>query len=121
MIGKKHSTFDIENLYGTNSKNYEVNNCCSISAIHVSSNEYVFTTERTLEDSYFVEFAPTTIPKNDYVHVGVIILLCIWLMIRMFYVIVILLILFMMLLKVIMREGNMVLCISIVLSFPYLC
>jgi hypothetical protein len=38
---------------------------------------------------------------------GVLILFCIWLMIRMFYVIVILLILFMMLLKVIMREGNM--------------
>jgi hypothetical protein len=30
----------------------------------------VFTTERTPEDSYFVEFAPTTIAKNDYVHVG---------------------------------------------------
>jgi hypothetical protein len=67
---EKHSTFDIENLYGTNSENYEVNNCRSISAIHVSSNEDVFTTERTPEDSYFVEFAPTTIPKNDYVHVG---------------------------------------------------
>jgi hypothetical protein len=55
------------------------------------------------ENSYFGEFAPTTI-----VHVGVLILLCMWLMIRTFYVIVILLILFMMLLKVIMREGNMV-------------
>jgi hypothetical protein len=52
---------------------------------------------------------------------GVLILLCIWLMIRMFYVIVILLILFMMLLKVIMREGKMVLCISILLSFPSFC
>jgi hypothetical protein len=41
-----------------------------------------------------------------------------WLMITMFYVIVTLLILFMMLLKVIMSEGNMVLCISIILSFP---
>jgi hypothetical protein len=30
----------------------------------------VFTTERTPEDSYFVEFAPTMIAKNDYVHVG---------------------------------------------------
>jgi hypothetical protein len=39
---------------------------------------------------------------------GVLILLCMWLMIGMFYVIVILLILFMMLLKVTMREGNMV-------------
>jgi hypothetical protein len=59
------------------------------------------------ENNYFVEFSPTTIAKNDYVHVGVLILLCIWLM-RMFYVIVILLILFMILLKVIMREGNVV-------------
>jgi hypothetical protein len=67
---EKHSTSDIKNLYGTNSKNDEVNNCCSISAIHVSSNDDVFTTECTPEDSYFVEFAPTTIAKNDYVHVG---------------------------------------------------
>jgi hypothetical protein len=67
---EKHSNFDIENLYGTNSENDEVNNCCTISAIHVSSNDDVFTTERTLEGSYFVEFAPTTIAKNDYVHVG---------------------------------------------------
>jgi hypothetical protein len=54
------------------------------------------------ENSYVGEFAPTI------VHVGVLILLCMWLVIRMFYVIVIFLILFMMLLKVIMREGNMV-------------
>jgi hypothetical protein len=49
---------------------------------------------------------------------GVLFLLCMWFMIRMFYVIVILLILFMMPLKVIMREENMVLCISIILSSP---
>jgi hypothetical protein len=67
---EKHTTFDIENLFGTNSENYEVNNCCTISAIHVSSNDDVFTTERTPEDSYFVEFAPTMIAKNDYIHVG---------------------------------------------------
>jgi hypothetical protein len=30
----------------------------------------VFTTEHTPEDSYFVEFAPTMIAKNDYVHMG---------------------------------------------------
>ena len=42
------------------------------------------------------------------------------LMIELFPVTVILLILFMMLLKVIMREGNMVLCVSIILSFPSL-
>jgi hypothetical protein len=67
---EKHTTFDIENLFGTNSENYEVNNCCTISSIHVSSNDDVFTTECTLEDSYFVEFAPTTIANNDYVQVG---------------------------------------------------
>jgi hypothetical protein len=107
---EKHSTFDIENLFGTDSKNYEVNNCCTISAIHVPSNDDMFTYEHTLEDSYsttyddyndeydifssptieekirydynmppifddygdennFVEFAPTAISKNDYVHV----------------------------------------------------
>jgi hypothetical protein len=32
---EKHSTFDIENIFGTDSENYEVNNCCTISAIHV--------------------------------------------------------------------------------------
>jgi hypothetical protein len=67
---EKHTTFDIENLFGTNSENVEVNSCCTISAIHVSSNDYVFITERIPEDSYFVEFAPPTIAKNDYVHVG---------------------------------------------------
>jgi hypothetical protein len=112
---EKHSTFDIENLYGTNSENDEINNCCTISVIHVPSNDDMFTNEHTLEysysiayddyndeydifsppaieektrydynmppifddygddnnvDSYFVEFAPTMIAKNDYVHVG---------------------------------------------------
>jgi hypothetical protein len=109
---EKHTTFDIKNLFGTNSENYEVNNCCTISAIHVPSNYGMFTNEHALEDSYsiayddyndeydifgppnieektrydynmpptfygygdennyFVEFAPTTITKNDYVHVG---------------------------------------------------
>jgi hypothetical protein len=142
---EKHSTFDIVNLFGTNSKNYEVNNCCTISAIYVLSNDDMFTYEHNLEDSfsiayddyndeygifssptigeetryayntppifddygdensYFGEFAPTTLFMW-----GVLILLCMWLMIRMFYVIVLLLILFIMLLKIIMREGNMV-------------
>jgi hypothetical protein len=92
-------------------KIYEVNNCCTISAIHVPSNDDMFTYEHTFEDSCsiayddykdeynifspptieqktrydynmppifddygdennFVEFAPTTIARNDYVHVG---------------------------------------------------
>jgi hypothetical protein len=76
---------------------------------------------RIIMIAIFVEFAPTTINKNDYLIWRVIIILCMWLMIRMFYVIVILLILFMMLLKVIMREGNMVLCISIIVSLLSLC
>jgi hypothetical protein len=46
---EKHSTFDIENLFGTDSENYEVNNCCTISAIHVPSNDDMFTYEHTLE------------------------------------------------------------------------
>jgi hypothetical protein len=36
---KKHSTFDIENLCGTNSK---VNNCCTVSTIHVPSYDDMF-------------------------------------------------------------------------------
>jgi hypothetical protein len=119
---EKHTTFDNENLLGTNSENDDINNCCTISTIHVPSNDDMFTNEHTLEDnysiayddtippiyddyndeydifspptieekinydynmlpifgdygdennndSYFVEFAPTTINKNDYVYV----------------------------------------------------
>jgi hypothetical protein len=73
------------------------------------------------KNNYFVEFAPTMITKNDYVHVRSINSFMDMLMIRVFYVIIILLILFMMLLKVIMREGNMVLWISTILSFPSFC
>jgi hypothetical protein len=147
---EKHSTFDIENLFGTNFENVEVNNCCTVSAIHVPSNDDMFTYEHTLEDScsiayddyndeYNIFSSPTIEKKQGMITIcllffmitvmriiiflnllllrllrmtmfmwEVLILLCIWLMIRMFYVIVILLILFMMLLKVIMREGNMV-------------
>lgn len=72
-------------------------------------------------DSYFLNLLPLRLIRMTMLIGRVIIILCMWLMIRMFYVIVILLILFMMLLKVIMREGNMVLCISIILSFPSLC
>jgi hypothetical protein len=72
-------------------------------------------------DSYVVKFAPIMINKNDYAYVGSINsfmhvahdkhVLCDSYIVN----------LFMMLLKVIMREGNMVLCISIILSFPSLC
>jgi hypothetical protein len=48
---ENHSTFDIENLFGTNSENYEVNNCCTISTIYVPSYDDMFD-EYALEDSY---------------------------------------------------------------------
>jgi hypothetical protein len=52
---EKHSTFDIENLFGTNSKNYEVNNCCTISTIHVLSYDDMFD-EHALGDSYSISY-----------------------------------------------------------------
>jgi hypothetical protein len=52
---EKHSTFNIENLFGTNSENYEVNNCCIISTIHVPSYDDMFD-EHTLEDSYSIAY-----------------------------------------------------------------
>jgi hypothetical protein len=52
---EKHSTFDIETLFGTDSESYEVNNCCTISAIHVPSND-MFTYEHTLDDSYSIAY-----------------------------------------------------------------
>jgi hypothetical protein len=133
---EKHSTFDIENLYGTNSENDEVNNCCTISVIHVPSNDDMFTNEHTLEGSYSIAyddyndeydiFSPPAIEEktrydynmppifddygdeNDCVYVGSINSFMHAAHDKNVYVIVILLILFMMLLKVIMREGNMV-------------
>jgi hypothetical protein len=45
---EKHSTFDIENLFGTNSK---VNNFCTIRAIHVPSYDDMFD-EYALRNSY---------------------------------------------------------------------
>jgi hypothetical protein len=47
---EKHSAFDIENLFSTGSENYEVNNCCTISAIPVPSNDDMFTYEHTYDD-----------------------------------------------------------------------
>jgi hypothetical protein len=56
---EKHSTFDIENLFGTDSESFEVNNCCTISAIHVPFNDDMFTNEHTFKDSYSIAY-------NDY-------------------------------------------------------
>jgi hypothetical protein len=55
---EKHSTFDIKNIFGTNSKNVDVNNCYTISAIHVPSYDNMFD-EYALEDSY-------SIASDDY-------------------------------------------------------
>jgi hypothetical protein len=53
---EKHSNFDIENIFGTDSENYEVNNCYTISAIHVPFNVHMFTNEHALEDSYSIAY-----------------------------------------------------------------
>jgi hypothetical protein len=55
---EKHSTFDIENLFATDSKNYEVSNCCTISAIHVPSYDDMFD-EYALGDSYSIAYDDT--------------------------------------------------------------
>jgi hypothetical protein len=52
---EKHYSFDIENLFGTNSKNYEVNKCCTISTIHVPSYDDMFD-EHALEDNYSIAY-----------------------------------------------------------------
>jgi hypothetical protein len=116
---EKHSTYDIENLYGTNSENDEVNNCCVLLVLSMFLPMMMCLQLNALQKIVILlNLLLLRLLRMTMFMWGVLILLCIWLMIRMFYVIVILLILFMMLLKVIMREGNMVLCISIILSFP---
>ena len=72
-------------------------------------------------DSYFVEFAPTTMHEINLIMSRVIKFLCLWIMKRMLYVIVILLNSFMMLLKIIMREELVLLHISIISSFISVC
>jgi hypothetical protein len=52
---EKHSNFDIENLFGTNSK---VNNCCTISTIHAPSYDDMFD-EYALQDSYSIGYDDT--------------------------------------------------------------
>src|SRR4051812_1967303 len=36
---ENNTTFDIENLFGTNYENDNINNCCAISVIHVPSDD----------------------------------------------------------------------------------
>jgi hypothetical protein len=63
---EKLSTFDIENLFGTDSKNYEVNNCCTISTIHVPSYNDMFD-EYALQDSYSIAYDDTKpLVYDDY-------------------------------------------------------
>ena len=72
-------------------------------------------------DSYFVEFAPTTIHENKFAYVESSKFLCMWIMKIMLCVIAILLNLFMMLLKIIMREEYMLVGIAIISSFLSMC
>jgi hypothetical protein len=67
---EKHSIFYIENLFGTNSK---VNNCCTISAIHVPSyddmfDEYALRHSNSLacDDGYNIFSSPTFEEKISY-------------------------------------------------------
>jgi hypothetical protein len=60
---EEHATFDIENLYGTDSENSNAINFCTTSAISVPSNDDYG--GESSSDSYFVEFAPTR--KDVYV------------------------------------------------------
>jgi hypothetical protein len=78
---EKHSTFDIKNHFGTNSK---VNNCCTISTIHVPSyddmfDEYALRNSCSLacddtkplvydgyDDEYNIFSTPTFEEKNSY-------------------------------------------------------
>ena len=69
-----------------------------------------------LYDSYFVEFAPTIINEKDFAYVESNIFLCLWIMIRKFYVILILLSLLVIPLKIIMRGEHMLIDISIISS-----
>jgi hypothetical protein len=61
----KHSTFDIENLFGTNSKNVDVNNCCTINVIHVPSYDDMFD-EYALEDSYSIAYDDYNDKYNNF-------------------------------------------------------
>ena len=72
-------------------------------------------------DSYFVEFAPTTIDEKKFAYGRVISFLCFCVMKRMLYVMVILLNFFMMLLKIIMREELMLVGNAIISCFLSLC
>ena len=68
---EKHTSFDIENLWGTNSENDDVNNCHTISTIHASSNDDMKSSKLGDEvfenpfatDDYMFDTSPSS--KND--------------------------------------------------------
>jgi hypothetical protein len=63
---EKHSTFDIENLFSTNSENYKVNNCYTISTIHVPSYDDMFD-EYALQNSCSLAYDDTKpLVYDDY-------------------------------------------------------
>jgi hypothetical protein len=55
MIGKS-TLLLILKIFLVPIEDYEVNNCCTISAIHVPSNDDMFTSEHILEDSYSIVY-----------------------------------------------------------------
>ena len=65
---EKHTTFDIDKIFGTNYKNDDVNNCNTISTIHVSSNDDIESSklgEEVFEnpfatDDYIFETSPSS-------------------------------------------------------------
>ena len=62
---EKHTSFDIENLFGTNFENDDINHCRTIYDIHVPSNDDMFTNEHTLEDNYSIAYEDTIPPIYD--------------------------------------------------------
>ena len=87
--------------------------CDDMYAIRINDNhetryhDFNFQLDYASRDSYFVEFAPTTINEKKIIMWRVVKISCMWIMKRMLYVIVILFNSFMILLKIIMREEYM--------------
>ena len=100
---------------------YDIKNNDNHETCHYDFNVELSHVNQVSHDSYFVEFAPTIMNEKKFAYVESNKNLCMWIMKRMLYVIVILLNLFMMLLKIIMREEDMLIDISIISSFLSLC
>ena len=85
-----------------------------------SHHDFNFQLDYASHDSYFVEFAPTTIDDKKFAYVESN-KFSMHVMKRMLYVMVILLNFFMMLLKIIMGEGLILVGIAIISSFISMC